>query len=166
VPLNLPQQLFLDQARSDYEIFRFLSRRNECHRLHYLQMCTEKLAKVHFWRNDEFPGFRHDKFDPFLRDLEAERAADIHLMFGYKDPRRFDLQRTAIKELAKRIQDLAPAGGNDGPNSEYPWPPRRPCQSPLVDLLPEWQAWNDSVAGYRLKTFIENLLGDYLAYFP
>ena len=36
VPLNVPQKLFLDQARSDYETFRLLSRRTVCHRLHYL----------------------------------------------------------------------------------------------------------------------------------
>ena len=71
MPLNAPQSLFLDQARSDYEIFQFLSRRNVCHRLHYLQMCTEKLAKVYFWRHGNSPGLRHDKFAPFLRDLDT-----------------------------------------------------------------------------------------------
>lgn len=166
MPLNGQQQLFLDQARSDYETFRFLNRRNACHRLHYLQMCTEKLAKVYFWRHGYFPGFGHHKFDPFLRDLEVERAADLHLMFGYRDPRRFQLQWTGIKDLAKRIQNLAPAGGNDGPNPEYPWPPRLPTKSPLVDLLSEWQAWNDSLAGRRLGYFVENLLRDYLVFFP
>ena len=166
MPLNGPQQLFLEQARSDHEIFRFLSRRNSCHRLHYLQMCTEKLAKVYFWRNGRFPGFGHHKLVPFLRDLDTFRVADFHLMFGYKDPRRFNIQKTAIIDLAKRIQDLAPAGGNIGPNPEYPWPPNMPATRPLVHLFLEWQTWNNSVAGRRLSHFVENLLGNYLAFFP
>jgi len=166
VPLNGPQQLFLDQARSDYEIFRFLSRRNTCHRLHYLQMCTEKLAKVYFWRHGHSPGLGHHKFAPFLRDLDSARGADFHRMFGYKDPGRFRIQKIAIISLAERIQNLAPAGGNTGPNPEYPWPPNLPATSPLTYDFPEWQDWNDSVPGRRLRSFVENLLRDYLAFFP
>ena len=165
MPLNVPQQLFLNQARSDYEIFRFLGRRNACHRLHYLQMCTEKLAKVYLWRHGHFPGFGHDKFAPFLRTLDAVRA-DFPQMFGYRDPKRFDLQKNAILDLATKIQRLAPAHGNNDANPEYPWPPNMPTTSPLVHAFPEWQAWNDSVAGRRLRYFIENLLQNYLAIFP
>ena len=166
MPLNVPQQLFLDQARSDYETFRLLSRRNVCHRLHYLQMSTEKLAKVYFWRHGHFPGFGHHKFAPFLRDLDFSRAADFHRMFGYKDPRRFNSQKTAILDLATRVQELAPAHGNVGPNPEYPWPPNMPTTSPLAHPFMEWQDWSDSVSGRRLKYFVENLLLNYPALFP
>jgi hypothetical protein len=164
VPLNVPQQLFLDQARSDYEIYRYLSRRNACHRLHYLQMCTEKLAKVYFWRGGVSPGLRHNKFEPFLRELDTHRT-DFHHMFGYKDLQRFDLQKTSIFNLALRIQDLAPAG-NTGPNPEYPWPPTMPTTGPLTHDFAEWQDWNDTAAGRRLKFFVDNLLQNYLTYFP
>jgi hypothetical protein len=166
VPLNVPQQLFLDQARSDYETFRLLSRRNVCHRLHYLQMSTEKLAKVYLWRHGHFPGFGHHKFAPFLRDLDFSRTADFHRMFGYKDPRRFNSQKTAILDLATRIQELAPAHGNTGPNPEYPWPPDMPTTSPLVHPFVEWQDWSDSVTRRRLRYFVENLLQNYPALFP
>jgi hypothetical protein len=166
VPLNVPQQLFLSQARSDYDIFLFLGRRDACHRLHYLQMSTEKLAKVYFWRHGQSPGPGHHKFGPFLRDLDTSRAADFHLMFGYKDPRRFYVTKVSIIALAERIQNLAPAGGNTGPNPEYPWPPNMPIASPLTHVFPEWQEWNDSVAGRRLRYFVENLLRDYVAFFP
>ena len=90
MPNNVPQQLFLRQARSDYEIFESLSPCDICHRLHYLQMCMEKLAKVYFWRSGQSPGFRHDKFEPLLRDLDTTRTADFYRMFGYQDQTLFN----------------------------------------------------------------------------
>jgi hypothetical protein len=165
VPLNGPQRLFLDQSRSDYEMFRFLGRRDVCHRLHYLQMCTEKLSKVYLWRNGNFPGFGHDKFEPFLNHLDAIRS-DLHGMFGYRDVRHFTLKKPSILDLARSIQRLAPAHGNNGPNPEYPWPPNMPTTSPLVHTFTEWADWNHSVAGRRLKYFVENLLENYPVIFP
>jgi hypothetical protein len=97
LPLNVPEQLSLDQAQSDYASCRHLSRRNVCHRLHYLQMCTGKLAKAYFWRSGVTPGFSHYKFVPLLRALDAR--ADFHLMFGYTDSQRFTLQKPAIFDL-------------------------------------------------------------------
>jgi hypothetical protein len=165
VPLNVPQQLFLDQARSDYEIYGYLSRRDTCHRLHYLQMCTEKLAKVYFWRGGVFPGYGHHKFEPFLRALDTNRP-DFYLMFGYKELRRFNLQKPSIFNLASRLQNLAPSGGNLGPNPEYPWPPNRPTQGPLTHAFVEWSDWNESTAGRRLRFFVSDLLNNYMNYFP
>lgn len=165
VPVNVPQQLFLNQAQSDYEIFRFLSRRDACHRLHYLQMCTEKLSKVHFWRSGSVAGLRHDTLRLFLNHLKQGRA-DLYAMFGYKDIRRFNPQWASILDLATRIQNLAPAHGNSGPNPEYPWPPNTPTTSPLVHAFTEWEDWNNSVAGRRLKYFVENLLQNYPVVFP
>ncbi len=164
MPLNVPQQLMINQARSDYEIFIHLRGVDVCHRLHYLQMSTEKLAKVYFWRNMSFPGFSHHTFEPFLRSLEAR--PDFHQMFGYRDRRRFDLQKEPIFDLATRLQNLAPASGNDGRNPEYPWPPKHPSISPLSFKYPEWQDWSETTPGRRLKGFVENLLTHYLVYFP
>jgi len=153
VPLNTPQQLFLDQARSDYEIYDYLSRKNNCHRLHYLQMCTEKLAKVYFWRHGHSPGLNHFVLVRFLLDLDPR--PDFHQMFGYVDRQRFDLQKASIFDLAQRLQDLAPAGGNSGPNPEYPWPPRatsgpkigRRASSPTFPI--RWTGWFPSFTSRR-----------------
>jgi hypothetical protein len=162
VPLNLPQQLFLDQARSDYEIYVTLARRNVCHRLHYLQMATEKLSKVWFWRGMIPPDKGHYTFDPFLRALAGR--ADFHQMFGYSDVRRFNRQWPLILSLATRIQNLVP--GKVNPNSEYPWPSHLPANSPLTYPFPEWQDWSTTTAGRRLRFFVQTLLRDYLVYFP
>ena len=166
MPLNIPQQLFRAQARSDYEVYQLLARRHPCHRLHYLQMATEKLAKVYFWRNGVFPGFSHHRFEPFLGALDSSGRGDFHRMFGYSDPRRFALQKASIFGLALRLQNLVPGGGNNGPNPEYPWPPNRPAESPIAYTFPEWQLWSESTTGRRLRRFVENLLGDYQSYLP
>lgn len=71
-----------------------------------------------------------------------------------------------INGLATRLQNLALAGGNIGPNPEYPWPPNMPANGPLSYTFPEWQDWNETTSGRRLKIFVENLLQNYLSYFP
>ncbi len=164
MPVNIPEQLFLDQARSDYEIYLCLSQRDVCHRLHYLQMCTEKLAKAYLWRGGFSPGLKHNEFEQILRALAAR--SDFHQMFGYKNPRGFGLLWPAILGLAMRLQNLAPAGGNNGPNPEYPWPPNLPTNGPLSYNFPEWKDWIETTPGRRLKIFVENLLQNYLKYFP
>jgi len=165
VPLNVPQQLFLAQAQSDYEIYRRLTRQRVCHRLHYLQMSTEKLSKVWFWRTApplHMPG--HKTFEPFLRALHASGRADFHRMFRYHDARRLVAQWPSILGLALRIQELVP--GPTNPNPEYPWPPNNPTSSPLTHPFPEWFDWTVTTAGRRLNLFVEMLLRDYLVYFP
>ena len=164
--LKIPQSLFLDQARSDYEVYGRLRGAAECHRLHYLQMCTEKLAKVYFWRNGNPVGLKHHVFEPFLRDLETSRPRDFHQMFGYVAARRFSHLKSSILDLASRIQNLAPGGRNPGPNPEYPWPPAMPTLGPLAYSFPEWRDWNQTTAGRRLHEFVRNLLENYSTYFP
>lgn len=126
----------------------------------------EKLAKVYFWRSGQSPGFRHDKFEPLLRDLDTTRTADFYRMFGYQDQTLFNQQKHTIFDLGTRIQNLVPAGGNKGPNPEYPWPPTWPTISPLDYTYIEWKDWNHSEAGRRLRYFVKNLLDNYLTYFP
>ena len=164
MPLNIPQQLFLDQARSDYEIYRRLARQDVCHRLHYLQMCTEKLSKVWFWRLMSPRAGGHHTFEPFLRALATSGRADLHRMFGYSNVRRFAPQWPVILHLASRIQNLVPGPSN--PNAEYPWPRHMPTNGPLSHSFPEWQDWTTTTAGRRLRIFVETLLEDYLVYFP
>lgn len=122
------------------------------------------LAKDYFWRGMVFPGFHHNKFVLFLRALAT--CADFHEMFGYRRKPRFELRKNSIFDLATRIQNLAPAHGNDGPNPEYPWPPKLPTTSPLVFPYLEWRDSNETTAGRRLGYFVQNLLSQYLHYFP
>ncbi len=127
-------------------------------------MCTEKLAKAYFWKGGHSPGLKHFVFGPLLRDLALR--PDFHEMFGYQDRRRFDLQEASILDLARRLQNLVPAGGNTGPNPEYPWPPNMPTSGPLSYDFPEWRDWIETTSGRRLRTFVETLLKDFESYFP
>ena len=163
MPLNVPQQLFLRQARSDYDIFKYLVYRGPCHRLHYLQMCTEKLAKVYAWRNGTPPGRSHRHFVLFLEALEYR--PDFHEMFGYRRGGSLSFLKPLIFDLARRIEALAPAG-NNGANPEYPWPPNSPTYSPVTEPFQEWIDWNETAAGRRLHIFIETLLNDYDHFLP
>lgn len=58
------------------------------------------------------------------------------------------------------------APGQTNPNPEYPWPRNHPTNSPLTYPFPEWRDWCETTAGRRLNLFVENLLENYLAYFP
>src|SRR5436305_14288163 len=118
-------------------------------------MCTEKLAKVYFWRHGHFPGLGHHKFGPFLRDLDATRPTDFRAMFGYKAPSRFLIQRLAIIDLAEGIQNLLLASGNTGPIPDYPCPPILPCGRRFSHSFPEWHDWCDVVAVTRFRRFRE-----------
>lgn len=164
VPLNGPQRLFLDQANSDYGIYLHCKQKSVCHRLHYLQMCTEKLSKVWFWRLLSTPGRGHWTFEPFLRGLETSGRTDFHEMFGYSNAKRFQLLKPKIFDIARRIQDLAP--GLNNANPEYPWPRNFPIAGPLKHSFAEWHDWSSTVAGRRLHDFVKNVLANYTSYFP
>ena len=163
VPLNPPQALFLKQARSDFELSTILARQAQCHQPHYLQMATEKLAKVYFWRHGVAPQLSHHVFVAFLKALEFR--GDFPGMFGYRIPRALTTQLPAIHDLAQRIQGLAPTR-NPGPNPEYPWPPTMPTVAPVDHDFAEWHEWRETTAGRRLNFFVANLLDNYPAYFP
>lgn len=71
--MNEAQRLYHAQARSDFEIFHFLEGKHACHRLHYLQMCTEKLGKAYFYGSKPPPGKVHTGFVKFLKHLSAKK---------------------------------------------------------------------------------------------
>src|SRR5437763_12873135 len=85
--MNDHQKLYFDQAKSDFEIFQFLKGKPACHRLHYLQMCTEKLGKAFFFKKPP-PYPSHAGFVKFLRNLSTRRNIWRALNFG----RREDLE--------------------------------------------------------------------------
>lgn len=65
--MDAEQALYLAQARSDLRAYDLLEPAEPCHRIHYLQMATEKLAKAYFWKQGHPLRKRHDYFVAFLR---------------------------------------------------------------------------------------------------
>lgn len=110
-----------EQAGSDYRILQLLIAQNApfCHRLHYLQMATEKLAKGFSTPpGGPQPPKVHRDFVSFLRLVPASRQLRLACHCG---PGQIDAYVASLLPLARLIEDLAPALANDGPNPEYPW---------------------------------------------
>ena len=104
-------EAFIAQARSDWRVYRILAERNEvpsCHRLHYLQMVCEKLAKAYRLRDTKSPVdelvSKHSGFSkfvgPFFTALKDE--------YSGKDAQLRGLIQRA-RTLAREIEKLAPA---------------------------------------------------------
>jgi hypothetical protein len=117
---------FIAQARSDWGVYELLSGRADvaaCHKLHFLQMACEKLAKAHRLRDTKSPVEEllssHTGFARFMPSFcklalgEKYRGKDSQLARVIKDSRA----------LAREIEKLAPAIDRRATpeNAEYPW---------------------------------------------
>ena len=114
---------YLRQAISDYTIFKVLESVPDtplCHRLHYLQMATEKLAKGFLTPpNGGAFEYTHKVFKAFLSVALSNQA--IRSQVGMTN--QYAAYRSYLREmtpLAETIQNLSPEG-DDHPNPEYPW---------------------------------------------
>lgn len=137
--MNDFQKMWWKQAQSDFEIlqrFRSQGGVSPCHILHYLQMCTEKIAKAYAWRGNRPPGFTHLGFVGFLKLLtnqkNEQKRKKIAGVFGYKRSSEFQGRIRSTAPLSHAIERLAPALANDGPNPEYPWPHAAPEYAPVA----------------------------------
>jgi hypothetical protein len=115
-------EAYLLQARSDFEVFQLLLRYEipDCQKLHYLQMCTEKLSKGF---KTPRGGARHPNVHhalvSFLRLAKNRPDMMKACQFTHKDSYHAYLE--SLMPTAKSIESLAPAGSLDQPNPEYPW---------------------------------------------
>lgn len=115
-------EAFLCQARSDRAALERLNHFgvDDCHRLHYLQMLTEKLAKARLCGPDFPPPPTHGAFVRMLQIIKAR--PDIRRRLGFRSAKTFSRYIDSLLSLAARIEALAPAiAGADSPNAEYPW---------------------------------------------
>jgi hypothetical protein len=120
------REAFFRQASSDHLIRQRLNTPavEYCHRLHYLQMMTEKLAKAFLTGPDdqEPPQFSHVMFVRLLRVIRGR--PDMRRVLGYSDSAAFRQFIDSLLPLADQIQRLAPSvAGTTQPNPEYPWKP-------------------------------------------
>ena len=115
---------YFRQALSDYEVFLALQKLPDialCHRLHYLQMATEKMAKGFLTPPGAGPyDFTHKAFRAFVPVALANKRIRARLgMSDQYEACRLFLNNT-IKPLAEAVQNLSPEG-DPHPNPEYPW---------------------------------------------
>jgi hypothetical protein len=117
---------FFTQAWSDYQLLRGLneSRYPLCHKLHYLQMTTEKLAKgflCHFQGRNAPAQKTHFVFTRFLK-ISKQRSG-LRESLGYeRNSKAFSHYVDSLLPMAQKIERLAPMGRlSDQINTEYPW---------------------------------------------
>lgn len=153
--MNPRQAAFYRQAVSDFAVFGYLSpapagvwngfRRSwcrvvgvrtisfpVCHELHYLQMCTEKLAKAYYLTDT---GTGHRAFRRFITDILGNLNASRSLGFATLA----DLTRWqgSVVRVVDAVEDLAPSIADrlGLPNPEYPWPRTNPTIAPVDHLF-------------------------------
>ncbi len=117
------QLAFLRQARSDWEAYQRTIEKSWpiCHRLHFLQMASEKLGKALLIRSEtklERITQSHAAFVKFMR--MTGNNFDLHLKLGITRP-QLKAQFNQLLPVAYEIEILAPALAHNGPNPEYPW---------------------------------------------
>ncbi len=95
-----------------------------CHRLHYLQMAGEKLAKAYRFRDTETTSSslltQHVGFAKFINSLLL--SPRVRERFDGKLEQLRAIQKECNR-LAREVEQLAPAvdRGNSPQNAEYPW---------------------------------------------
>ena len=66
--------------------------------------------------------------------------------------------------LAERVEDLAPAIAQDGPNPEYPWPRNNPVVAPAEHEFDLWLTLRDTAKGRQFLQLLSDLLAEAEAY--
>ncbi len=114
---------FLTQAASDNHMRHLLGAVAVpySHRLHYLQMTAEKLAKGWLAReSNPAPIPTHSGFVRLLQTLKGR--PDVRRALGIRDAAVFKAHIESLLDLADRVESLAPSAAGFGrPNPEYPW---------------------------------------------
>ena len=156
--MNEQQRLYLVQARSEWGVFHLLKRQAVCHRLHYLQMVTEKLGKAFFWKGPGAENLGHAAFSRFVRAIAANRR--VAEIIGFSDIISFREWCNDVSHLAYALERLAPAIANDGPNPEYPWPRAEPRHAPVEHQFEIWEELNTR-NGHCLWRLIQQVLAHF-----
>lgn len=157
-------EAFIAQARSDWRVYRILAEREEvpsCHRLHYLQMVCEKLAKAYRLRDTKSPidelVSKHSGFSkfvgPFFTALKDEYSGKDEQLRGL-------IQRA--RTLAREIERLAPAIDRSASpeNAEYPWERDGTVTAPCDFGFPSLQLLTQP-GGRAFQNLIERALDDF-----
>lgn len=138
------------QSLSDFKVFEFLSNSEgieECHRLHFLQMACEKIAKAYRFR-DTTKGSEdlltsHVGFSTFLRIY-------LNSTVFQSDYRDRDALFRGVSQfslaLAREIERLAPAVDREAfpCNVEYPWEEYDTIFMPCAFTYPNLQSLKQS----------------------
>jgi len=157
------QLAFLQQARADWEAYQKTHETfwPACHRLHFLQMATEKLGKALLLAGQaEFERVTgsHAAFVKFMQVASCDRSLQIRLKMTKAQLKAHFRQ---LLPIAYEIEILAPALAQHGPNPEYPWFDRtgKICV-PVVYSFPQTKLLQ-SPYGLKLLKHIEDCMAEF-----
>jgi len=120
-------EAYARQARSDWDLFCRIDALPDvpfCHRLHYLQMACEKIAKAYRARDTDISvedvATHHVGFEKFMKAFFL--SPQIKHGFAGRDELRQGVART-VRRIAAQVEKLAPAVDREATpdNAEYPW---------------------------------------------
>ncbi|MFO0808824.1 MAG: hypothetical protein U0746_09395 [Gemmataceae bacterium] len=154
------QRLFWAQARSDFAVYEYLAEQPYCHRLHYLQMSSEKLAKAYvLHRRAQVAMKSHKAFIAFWRTIADNDR--VRMSLGYGRQQQWQEKLRSASDIAYAIQQLAPALAKDGPNPEYPWPHDDPKYAPVEYAFPIEQRLESSRQGQDFIRLLSRLIENF-----
>lgn len=176
------REAYLRQATSDLAAYGALegaAQLPSCHRLHYLQMAAEKLAKAVLLatgsRSEADVRGSHKAFSLLPGILRGRRC---HTQLDYATAKAFDAFLSGISGLCRAIDELSPsigpqqAGGGspEGANCEYPWFGRTADGRRGWVVPAEWGFVVEQLLlegnGPRLIPFVRKLVGRFDQLFP
>lgn len=117
---------FARQAKADFEAWKRLQGITgiaQCHKLHFLQMACEKLAKGHLCKAGADPYRLQSSHAYLAKNLPIIARQELVRISG-KRPDEWDYVLRQIRHLARKIEILSPSVDDDGKrpdNCEYPW---------------------------------------------
>ncbi len=155
------REAFLRQARSENEMRHRLNdpKVEYSHRLHYLQMVAEKLAKAGLSSpaDADPPKTGHNAIVRYLQTLKGQAFMRRKLGMKRNAYRKFI---DSILPQAYSLERLAPsAAGITRPNPEYPWrdPGTGDISAPIDYDFPEFSPLR--LETIRIDKMIDQLLG-------
>jgi len=163
IDLRAWQLGFLKQARSDWETYQRIDDPTwpTCHRLHFLQMATEKLAKALLVVGD-MPLDRithsHAAFVKFMRVARKNHTLQKELGMTYS---QITAHFNRLLPIAREIEILAPTLAQAGPNPEYPWFDNSGQILVPVDFSFPLMKLLQSPPGTQLLRYIGNFITDF-----
>ncbi len=153
--------VFAAQSRSDFQVYDTLPLAVEdCHRLHYLQMAGEKIAKAYRLRDTEIGLEEAMKSHVAFSHFAASMLISPSSKTRYKGKEAW-LQQTLkrVQGLAREIEKLAPAVDRQRSpaNAEYPWAEEESIVTPCRYVYPVMTALRQPSGSEFLKLLRETI---------
>ena len=153
---------YLQQARSDWKSYKEIQKLplDECHRLYYLRITTEKLGKAALLISGTYNLANIHKHRLFVKYLQlSTRNPKLCKTLGVS-PDQLKPYIDSILSLAYSIQNLAPGEGNDGPNAEYPWEISGTVYTPASYKFPEARILG-TIQGRKFLMLVQSIIENF-----